>query len=223
MSPVTDLAENGRTWLRNALSAEELNALRHQSEQDQRPGTRLSSAHPLFQTLEKTELVKQIARYWPRNRLVRLISFDKSGQDKGAPNWSVPWHQDRIITVQTKHDTAEFSNWSNKSGIWHCEPPAHLLAEMLFVRIHLDGQTEENGAMEIAVGSHRSGAIGSEDAPKVAESFPRELTLADPGDVLILSMLTLHRSRPPVSDSRRRVLRADFAPFDLPPPLRWAV
>ncbi|MEP2715764.1 phytanoyl-CoA dioxygenase family protein [Pseudophaeobacter sp.] len=93
---------------------------------------------------------------------------------------------------------------------------------MLFLRIHLDHNTAENGAMEIALKSHCRGSIPANEADRVANNLARELTLAAPGDVLILSMLTLRRSRPSTSDQRRRVLRADYAGFDLPLPLAWA-
>ena len=82
----------------------------------------------------------------------------------------------------------------------------------------------ENGGMEIALGSHRAGKIPADRAAEVAASYEHELTLANPGDVLILAMLTLHRSVPATSQTptNRRVLRIDYATQDLPSPLSWA-
>ncbi|MEZ5715789.1 MAG: phytanoyl-CoA dioxygenase family protein [Paracoccaceae bacterium] len=115
-----------------------------------------------------------------------------------------------------------FSNWSCKQDIWHCEPPRALLERMLFVRVHLDACDAENGAMEIARGSHRLGPVPAGEAAGAAKSFEPEVTAAAPGDVLVLPMLVLHRSLPSQSEGARRVLRVDFADFDLPEPLRWA-
>ena len=93
---------------------------------------------------------------------------------------------------------------------------------MLFVRMHLDRQDEDDGAMEIALGSHRHGLVPASEAAALAESLPREVTVAEPGDVLVLAMLTLHRSRPSRSGAPRRTLRIDLAEGPAPPPLRWA-
>ncbi len=93
---------------------------------------------------------------------------------------------------------------------------------MLFVRVHIDQSTQSNGAMEIARGSHRNGLIPTNQAAATAKRFPGEITAAAPGDVLILPMLTLHRSGASSSDAPRRVLRIDFANRNLPHPLKWS-
>ena len=115
----------------------------------------------------------------------------------------------------------EVTNWSRKGGVWHCESPTAQLAGMLFVRVHLDRNTEANGAMEIALGSHREGAVPAATAAATAERYPSEICEADPGDILVLSMLTLHRSRPSRSDAPRRVIRVDYAAGSLPGGLEW--
>lgn len=43
------------------------------------------------------------------------------------------------------------------------------------------------------------------------------------GDVLLLNMLVLHRSKPATDTRPRRVFRVDYAAVGLPPPLEWAV
>lgn len=48
----------------------------------------------------------------------RAVGFVKS-KDK---NWSLPWHQDRVIAMPRKLDSPAYENWSQKSGVWHCEP-----------------------------------------------------------------------------------------------------
>ncbi|WP_425100470.1 phytanoyl-CoA dioxygenase family protein [Tropicibacter sp. S64] len=146
------------------------------------------------------------------------MAFDKSD----SQNWSLPWHQDRVVAVRDRLDVEGFTNWTRKDGSWHCEPPVALLQRMLFLRVHLDPSTEDNGAMQIALGSHRQGLIPSAQAASVALACPVETTEAAPGDLLVLKMLTLHRSCPSRETTPRRVLRLDLADFDLPSGLDWA-
>jgi len=76
--------------------------------------------------------------------------------------------------------------------------------------------------MQISVGSHARGVIPATDADKTADQYPIESCDAARGDILIMSMLTLHCSKPSEIQSDRRVFRIDFASFDLPTPLTWA-
>ena len=55
---------------------------------------------------------------------LRAVGFNKSSDE----NWSLPWHQDRIVAMPRKDPDPRFKNWSRKSGIWHCEPPPDMLA-----------------------------------------------------------------------------------------------
>lgn len=155
---------------------------------------------------------------FPNLRPTRVVTFDKSE----TANWGVPWHQDRVIAVQERHDVDGFENWSRKAGWWHCAPPADVLSDMFFVRLHLDPSTTENGAMEIAVGSHDHGLIAASKADDIASQSETEVCEAAAGDILILNMLTLHRSRPSTqTGSTRRTIRVDYAAGSLPAPLSW--
>ena len=158
-----------------------------------------------------------IKELWPGAMPVRLLSFDKSSQS----NWSIPWHQDRVIAVRHRRAVSGFSSWSRKGSVWHCEPPPALLSKMLFVRVHLDDCDEESGAMEIALGSHHLGAVAAGDAAELSKEHVLETCSAKRGDVLILKMLTLHRSPPSRVTKPRRALRVDFATEALPIPLEW--
>jgi len=93
---------------------------------------------------------------------------------------------------------------------------------MLFVRVHLDATDAQNGAMQIAPGSHRAGKVAIRDAARHAHRYPIETCVADRGDVLLLDMLTLHRSTLSRTPDQRRVFRIDFARTALPLPLGWA-
>ncbi|MEM1397006.1 MAG: phytanoyl-CoA dioxygenase family protein [Pseudomonadota bacterium] len=151
---------------------------------------------------------------------VRLVAFNKT--DKA--NWSVPWHQDRVVAVAQKADANGYSNWVAKPGFWHCEAPESLLKEMVFVRIHLDDSTRENGPLELAIGSHRHGRISASDASAIANSCAIESCDAASGDVLIVHALTLHRSSSAAVPTARRTLRVDFAKrIYLSPQLQWAI
>jgi hypothetical protein len=215
MSAANDFAASGRLWLRNALREAELAAYDRAAALCEGPGARLDLDHDFAAS---SPLTRAIAAEFPKARAVRALAFNKTE----ASNWGVPWHQDRVIQVAAKHDVEGFHNWSQKSGHWHCEPPLHLLKDMLFVRLHLDTTEAASGPMEIALGSHSAGILPSAAAEAAAARYVSELCLANRGDVLVLNMLTLHRSRPAALASTRRTLRIDFARTDLPAPLEWA-
>lgn len=203
-------------WHRQSLDTEALAALDAIFATRGKPGARLPLDDALRAALAPIDQL--IAQDAPGMAPVRVLAFDKSD----ATNWSLPWHQDRVIAVASRADLQEFHNWSRKQGIWHCEPPTNFLTDMLFVRVHLDDADESAGAMEIAMGSHAAGLVPADRAETVAGDYPAHLCTARRGDVLILPMLTLHRSRAAERPATRRVLRVDYAASSLPPPLVWA-
>lgn len=162
-------------------------------------------------------IIPLLDKILPNTKPVRVVHFNKSKET----NWAVPWHQDRVIAVKEKYEYAGYKNWSKKAGVWHCEPPISILEKILFVRIHLDDSDEENGAMEIAKGSHVEGFVPSEQAKNIAEKYNSHICKAKRGDVLVLKMLTLHRSLVSQNSSLRRTLRIDFADDILPKPLSF--
>ena len=86
--------------------------------------------------------------------LVRGLYFDKH-PDR---TWSLPWHKDLTIAVKDNSiSSTQFTKPTNKSGVAHVEAPESVLRNMLTLRIHLDPVTEENGPLEVAVGSHANG------------------------------------------------------------------
>jgi len=207
----------GRVWLRNVIPIDELDRLKKSFPDVRDPGARVKIASPLHNLIIRSKLTDKVKSLWPDMKPVRLVTFDKSPNT----NWGLPWHQDRVIALNRKHEVDGFSNWSKKAEIWHCEPPVKLLEKMLFVRLHLDETTIENGAMEIALKSHLSGLVPGTLTKEVVNSCDTEVTNASPGDVLVLAMLTLHRSLPSATVSRRRVLRIDYCAEELPSPLSW--
>lgn len=183
------------------------------------PGSRSDSNASSIDLLAHKAISHLAHSIGPEYKPVRMVAFEKNEQ----ANWSVPWHQDRVVAVSNRADIPGFSNWSHKAGVWHCEPPLEILNRMVFARIHLDNCDARNGAMEISLGSHALGKIQAERAAGLATKFHTESTDARRGDVLLLPMLTLHRSPAAQIDTRRRVVRIDFSPDDLPAPLAWAI
>jgi ectoine hydroxylase-related dioxygenase (phytanoyl-CoA dioxygenase family) len=210
--------KDGRFWLRNAISNEDLLRFDEAAKVEAKAGQRVNASPALEKALaENGSLLSAIRRLDPNAKPVKIVAFNKSRDT----NWGVPWHQDRVIAVAEKQDVLGFENWTKKSEVWHCEPPQDLLDQMLFVRVHLDDTDQSNGAMTIAVGSHVNGVVPSKMAEATAHRYPIEDCEAKRGDVLVLKMLTLHSSKPSEVKSDRRVFRIDFSSFDLPAPLRW--
>lgn len=213
-----ELSQHGRAWLRGALDEAAVASLEPIAEAGSRPGARSALAGAPSAALVKSGLNEIIAGMLDGAKPVRLVLFNKSADQ----NWGVPWHQDRLIAVSERAPVAGYDNWSSKRGVWHCEPPEHILRNMLFVRVHLDDAVADNGAMEVALGSHLRGAAPASDALHIAESLVVEPCVGNRGDILICSMFTLHRSPRSASGAPRRALRIDYASGELPHPLKWA-
>jgi hypothetical protein len=150
---------------------------------------------------------------------VRVLTFDKSLDS----NWSVPWHQDRTIAVRQRADMQGFGPWSTKDGVVHVEPPVSILAAMLTLRLFVDDCTENNGPLEVAVGSHRYGRAATKDVADLVRRSQIFVATGRSGDVLVLKTLAIHRSGRARSPAQRRVLHVDYASVDLPAPLEWQV
>ena len=100
------LDKEGRVWLRNAVPSHELECLKELSQQGGQPGARIDHGEGLFKALADASFNRLIKASWPTMRPVRLVTFNK---DKNT-NWGVPWHQDRVITVNDRTDTPGFTN-----------------------------------------------------------------------------------------------------------------
>ncbi|MEL7099284.1 MAG: phytanoyl-CoA dioxygenase family protein [Pseudomonadota bacterium] len=202
------LGPAGHLWLRGGLDDAALAPLDALG-WDGSAGARLGGGLSRLLAPLSAALTPHFGAVWP----VRVVAFDKQVK----ANWSVPWHRDEIIAVAALADMPGFDAWSCKGGVWHCRPPEAILREMLFCRLFLDDVGAEDGGMEFAPGSHL-GPHKTGDAPNGAP----ELERASRGDILVLDMRTVHRSRPSTRPGRRRVLRVDMARAPLPAPLAWA-
>lgn len=201
-------AEQGFVWLRDALTGRDLNALDRLIREDGQPGVRIAAAPPTVLGAGGA-LSRALADIFGPVKATRVVAFSKSQ----TSNWSVGWHRDQVVAVKARADVDGFCNWSRKSGIWHCKPPETVLAGCLFTRVFLTDVAPASGGMEFCAGSH----LEKTDTPQnpVFEQAAR-------GDVLVLHMNILHRSRPSTLAPPRRVLRIDFATQPLPEPLEWA-
>lgn len=150
-------------------------------------------------------------------RAVRAIFFDKSAQ----ANWSLDWHQDRTIAVAANIQTAGFGNWNIKQGICHVEPPFGYIERMVTVRVHLDTADETNGALEIALGSHRLGRLEERDIASTVQRSRIHVCLASRADAWFYRTPILHRSARSTGSGRRRVLQVDYSADGLPGSLDW--
>ena len=86
------------------------------------------------------------------------------------------------------------------------EAPESVLRQMLTLRIHLDPVTEENGPLEVAIGSHAHGK-----QPDSAHRVKKILVGA--GDVLAMRPMLSHASgsSDPETKMHRRILHLEFA------------
>ncbi|MEM7568882.1 MAG: phytanoyl-CoA dioxygenase family protein [Pseudomonadota bacterium] len=216
-----ELESSGRVWFRRAIDAGTLDKIAEASDVGNRPGIRINREDEIAALFGPDTLLGAFLDDIGLNhRPVRLLAFNKSER----ANWAVPWHQDRVIAVSHKAEVSGYHNWVSKAGFWHCEPPLDLLRDMVFARVHIDPSTAANGALEIAAGSHRFDRVAAADASSIAKQCSVEVCEAEPGDVLLVKALALHRSSSAQVASPRRTLRADFAPRSaLAAPLQWAM
>lgn len=149
---------------------------------------------------------------------VRAILFDKTA---GA-NWGVPWHQDLAIAVAERLETAGFGPWSVKDGTVHVQPPQHILAGMITIRLHLDDCAADNGALRVLPGSHRHGELRTETISHWASNHAPVTCEIFKGGALVMRPLLLHASSPAKIPSHRRVLHVEYAATDLPNGLKWS-
>jgi len=137
---------------------------------------------------------------------LRAVGFNKSPEG----NWSLPWHQDRVIALPEKTDNPDLKNWTIKNGVWHCEPPEEELAKLAFLYIAFDPMNSDTGQLELLEHSHTCGKIdGSDISEHVSEKRIAAPNLSR-GEALLVSALLLHRSSPSNSSQARRALRIDF-------------
>lgn len=210
------LEREGRVWFRRAVAEADLAKLDTACDVEGAAGRRLELSSEIAHALGGiTNLAQALV---PGARPVRLVAFDKSGE----MNWGLPWHQDRVVALRDRVEAPGFSNWTRKAGVWHAEPPAGVLESMIFARVHLDAADEDNGCLQLALGSHER-RVAEQDVDAAISASVQEPCIAQRGDVLFAKALILHRSRPSRTMAGRRALRIDYSAVALPSPAQWAM
>jgi hypothetical protein len=148
---------------------------------------------------------------------VRGLWFDKAPES----NWPVAWHQDLTIAVERRIDVPGYGPWSLKHGVHHVQPLAHVLDQILTVRLHLDMADEQSGALRVIPGSHREGRLSDEAAARWRDRS-EIVCRANVGDILLMRPLLLHASHRTAPGVRRRVLHLEYAAMPLPGGLAWS-
>jgi hypothetical protein len=182
-------------------------------------GTRLFDVPALRSTLDARSPVGALVASMMGDaaRPVRAILFDKTP----AANWSLGWHQDRVIAVRERIEVAGFGPWTRKASMIHVAPPFDLLARMTTLRLHLDPVTADNAPLLIAPGSHRLGRIAEDGMADAVARCGVFACLAAAGDAWLYATPILHASEAARVPGRRRVLQVDYAVGDLPGGLAW--
>lgn len=216
--------QTGVEWKREALSQEKLDLLKQHFKilSLSRPGARQSQLpQDMLDTITELHEAHDFAKklIGRKARVVRIIAFDKTPQT----NWGVPWHQDRTIAVQEKHQLPDFGPWSRKGTLHHVEPPLWLLDNMVTLRLHIDPCPITNGPLEVLSGTAKLGPISQKDVLQLSNTLPALTCTAESGDILAMHALTIHRSPKAAKPGHRRVLHLEYCGRDLPEPLEWAL
>jgi hypothetical protein len=216
------LEADGAERIRSALSEDELSAAAALFRLGSRPGARLRTAdlQPIAALLTTDGAIGGVAAGYGGGgmKAVRAILLDKSP----VTNWSLGWHQDRVIAVDKRREVPGFNGWSSKDGVLHVQAPAELIAGMLTLRIHVDPVDADNAPLIILRGSHVLGRQSESDIVHLATTLTQAQCLADPGDVWIYRTPIIHASDQQRLTAHRRVLQVDYAGFNLPGGMRWA-
>lgn len=142
----------------------------------------------------------------PKAKLVQCTYFKKSEEN----NWLVPLHRDISIPMKARFEARGWSGWSKKEGVWYAKPPLEVLYGLVAVRVHLERNSLENGALQVVPGSHRNLEIKN---TRIACEVPA-------GGALVMHPLVLHSSSKLDSGSRT-VLHFLYGPPTLPAPAEW--
>lgn len=146
--------------------------------------------------------------------LVRVLYFNKPPDQ----TWALPWHKDLLIAVEPFSGAPGYSPPRPRAGVLHSEPPLEVLESMLTLRLHLDEITPENGPLQVASRTHRTGKT------LMLDGYERHTICTAAGDVLAMSPLLAHcsGSSHPDTTRQRRILHLEFSSLrNLPGAVCW--
>lgn len=147
---------------------------------------------------------------------VRALFFDKVPD----ANWSLSWHQDKVIAVKARRDVPGFVAWTRKAGVWQVQPPAEVLARMVAIRVHLDDCGPDNGPLRVLPGSHRLGWL-DDDLDQWKRRVAEVVCTVRCGGIVAICPLTIHASAASRMAGNRRVIHIEYAAAGLPGGLEW--
>ena len=187
------------------------------------------AAFSLTRTVAASDTVRELLRAVTGGdtayRPVCGILFDKIAGATGA-SWKVPFHQDLSIAVR-EHPALPipgYEIWSVKDGVVHTQPPVSVLTRLVTVRLHLDPCDDQNGALRVLPGSHRSGRLSAGAVLACRRDTPEVLCPVLAGGAFVFRPLLLHASSAATqAGARRRVLHIEYAPvyLSLPVGIAW--
>ncbi len=162
----------------------------------------------------KRILNKNLGEHW---FAVKGIYFDKPP----LSTWFVNWHQDLTISVDKKHETPGFINWTLKAGQQSVQPEISYLENILTIRIHLDDTDETNGGLHVIPQSHAQGVIPDSKIKDIRAQKASVICNVKRGGLMLMKPLTLHASYKSNGDSHRRVIHIEFSNKELPEGMKW--
>ena len=179
----------------------------------------LLNVAPAVKEFSDSEAIRQIIEpiAGKNARVVRAIFFDKTPE----ANWKVPFHQDLTITVRERREVDGFVSWTTKADVWHVQPPALVVENIVALRVHLDNTDGSNGALRVVVGSHRFGRLSAEQIEKLKVTGEIVNCSVPKSGVMLMRPLLLHASSAATNASHRRVIHFEFSALELPENLEW--
>jgi hypothetical protein len=137
----------------------------------------------------------------------RATLFDKSG----AANWSVVWHQDTALPLQSQFVCMDGGHGQKKrESFTDTHRPGHFRASW---RYDSTSTRQLLKMVHCAVlrGTHAFGVMSDGDVFAMARSRPHVDCIVGRGGVMAMYPLLVHSSRKARSDSPRRVLHIEYA------------
>jgi hypothetical protein len=185
-----------------------------------RAGCRTGLEHPVVQQLARSTAVRSLVEpvLGVAAFAFRATLFDKNPR----ANWLVAWHQDRVVPVRAEVEAAGYGPWSRKREGVFVQPPAPVLAELLAVRVDLDGSEPRNGGMRVLAGTHRHGVLERDRIDECARTQLPEPCVIAAGGALCMRPLLLHSSSRATVVGHRRIVHLEFAAAPLPDGVEFA-
>jgi ectoine hydroxylase-related dioxygenase (phytanoyl-CoA dioxygenase family) len=155
----------------------------------------------------------------------RPIPFKATLFDKSPDaNWLVTWHQDISLPVESRSDIAGWGPWSMKGGQHYAHAPAHVLEQVVALRVHLDDSVADNGPLRVLPNTHVSGRLTDDRITELAATIAPVDCLVPAGGIVVMRPLIVHASSKSRNDAPRRVLHIEYAPtLELDGNIRLAV